>query len=413
MLFVKKVVDLIINSDLYCILNIYNDGHYGNWLLSGIEAKDKYINLWTQIANEFKDYNEHLIFESMDEVYFYNYKTYNFDFDLLFIFSQAFLDTIRNSGGYNIERLLIVAGAYDDLDMTCSSDFKIPVDPSNKFALSIHYYIPSTFVRELYFDPFTWTDGDGIIYYYEPALTWGIEDDYFQIITNFELMKNTFISKGIPIIISEIGVLTEEKKKLESIREFFYTVFSISTDYDGIMPCLWDTSNKTFGDMNFYDRENDLWYDDKLKEIFMQISRGKYVRPADFYIKTHFETVTMSYLQGIIQLKIGSRKALKIIINVRLTGTLFIDTSFDVFSYDSIGRNFQINFEKSNGKKQYDGTHIFTIDVSQIKCYEYILVTKSKGGKYIMLNSLTVEFEESFYSIDYKSYKSAISNYVY
>jgi len=57
MLFVKKVVDLIINSDLYCILNIYNDGHYGNWLLSGIEAKDKYINLWTQIANEFKDYN--------------------------------------------------------------------------------------------------------------------------------------------------------------------------------------------------------------------------------------------------------------------------------------------------------------------------------------------------------------------
>ena len=30
-----------------------------------------------------------------------------------------------------------------------------------------------------------------------------------------------------------------------------------------------------------------------------------------------------------------------------------------------------------------------------------------------MLNSLTVEFEESFYSIDYKSYKSAISNYVY
>ena len=221
----------------------------------------------------------------MDEVYFYNYKTYNFDFDLLFIFSQAFLDTIRNSGGYNIERLLIVAGAYDDLDMTCSSDFKIPVDPSNKFALSIHYYIPSTFVRELYFDPFTWTDGDGIIYYYEPALTWGIEDDYFQIITNFELMKNTFISKGIPIIISEIGVLTEEKKKLESIREFFYTVFSISTDYDGIMPCLWDTSNKTFGDMNFYDRENDLWYDDKLKEIFIQISRGKMLGQQTFILR--------------------------------------------------------------------------------------------------------------------------------
>ena len=411
MLFVKKVVDLIINADLYCILNIYNDGHYGNWLGKGKESKDKYINLWKQIANEFKDYNEHLIFESMDEVYFYD-SGYNFDFDILFIFNQAFIDIIRNSGGYNIERLLIVAGAYDDIDMTCSSNYKIPVDPSNKFAISIHYYIPSTFTREYYFEPFTWTDGNGIIYYYEPTLTWGIQDDYFKIITDFESMKNTFIRKGIPIIISEVGVLTEEQKKLESIREFLYTVFSISSDYDGIMSCLWDTSNKQYGDMNFYDREKDVWYDEILKENFMQISRGKYIKPKDFYIKTHFETVTMTYLQGNIQLKIGSRKALKVIINVRITRTLFIDAKFDIFSYDSIGRSFQINFGKSDGKKLYDGTYLFSIDVSKINCYEYILVTKSHGGEYIILNYLTVEFEETFPSIDYKSYKSAISNYV-
>ena len=29
---------------------------------------DIYINLWTQIPNEFKDYNEYLIFESMDGI---------------------------------------------------------------------------------------------------------------------------------------------------------------------------------------------------------------------------------------------------------------------------------------------------------------------------------------------------------
>jgi endoglucanase len=412
MILVKKVVDLIINADLYCILNIYNDGHYENWLGMGMESIEKYINLWTQIANEFKDYNEHLIFESMDEVYFYNPRTYYYNYDTLLNFNQAFIDTIRNLGHINKERLLIVAGAYDDLDMTCSSDYKIPVDPSNKFAVSIHYYIPSTFTREYYFDPFSWTDDEGTIYYYEPTLTWGIPDDYFQIITNFELMKNTFVSKGIPIIISEVGVLTEEQKKLESIREFFYTMFSISLDFDGIMCCLWDTSNKVFGDMNFYDRENDIWYDDKLKENFIQISRGKYVRPLDFYFKTHFETVTMSYFHNSIELKIGSRKALKIIINTRITGTLFVDTKFSIYSYDTFGRSFQINYEKSNGKKQYDGTYIFSIDVSNIKCYNYIQVTKTFGAKYITLNNLTVEFEETFQSIDYKSYKSAISNYI-
>ena len=57
MLLVKEVVDLIIKEDLYCILNVYHDGYYNNWLSLGIEAKGKYFNLWTQIANEFKDYN--------------------------------------------------------------------------------------------------------------------------------------------------------------------------------------------------------------------------------------------------------------------------------------------------------------------------------------------------------------------
>ena len=413
MLLVKEVVDLIINAKLYCILNIYNDGYYGNWLTRGIEVRDKYINLWAQIANEFKNYNKYLIFESMDGVYFYNRQTYNFDYDALFNFNQAFVDTIRSSGWNNIERLLIVAGAYDELDMTCSSEYKIPVDPYNKLAISLHYFVPSPFTREYYFEPFNWTDGNGIVYSYEPALSWGNQDEYFQIITDFELMKNNFISKGIPIIINEVGVLTEERKKIESIREYLYTIFSISSDYDGIMSCLWDTSNKTFGDMNFYDRENDIWYDEKLKENFKEISRGEYVKPKDFFIKTHFETVTIPYLEGTFQIKVGTRKSLKIILNLRLNGALLIDLDFSIYSYDAFGRSFEIKFEKSNGKKQYDGTYIFTIDISKIKCYDYIIVTKANGAQYVTLNNLTVEFEENFQSIDYKSYKNAISNYVY
>ena len=413
MLLIKEVVDLIVNSDLYCILNIHNDGMYGNWLSWGIEVKDKYINLWTQIANEFKDYNDHLIFESMDEVFFYNFETYTYDYDVLLEFNQAFVDIIRNSGGSNIERLLIVAGAYDDLDMTCSSDYKIPVDPSNKLAVSIHYINPQRFTNGYYFEPYSWIDSNGIEYYNEPAISWGNQEEYFQVITDFEMVYNNFVNKGIPIIINEIGVLTEQKKKLEAIREYLYTIFSISSDYDGIMPCLWDTSNKEYGDMNFYDRENDIWYDEKLKENFLQISRGKYTKPKEFYIKTHFETLTMTYIQGSIEMKIGNRRALKIIINVKVIGTLFINANFRIFSYDSYGNSFQIKFEKSDGKKQYDGTHVFSIDVSKIRCYNFIQVSKDPELSLITLNNLTVEFEQSFQTIDYKAFKTAISNYIY
>ena len=413
MILVKEVVDLIVNANLYCILNIYNDGNYGNWLSMGLEAKDKYINLWSQIANEFKDYNDYLIFESMNEVYFFNYDILNYDYDILLTFNQAFVDIIRNSGGNNIQRLLIVAGANSNLDLTCSSDYKIPIDPSNKFAVSIHYYNPTKFTKEHYYDPYSWIDYDGIEYYFEPTLSWGSSEEYLQIITDFEKMKNSFLNKGIPIIINEIGVFTEDKKKIESIREYLYMIFSISSDFNGIMSCLWDTSNKKFGYMNFYDRENDKWYDDKLKENFIHISRGKNVKPKDFYIQTHFEIVDITYLQRGIEMKIGSRKALKIIINARITGTLFIDANFRIFSYDSLGNSFQIKFGKSEGKKQYDGTHVFSIDVSKINCYNNIRVSVDSVLNHITLNNLTVEFEESFQSLDYKSFKTSISKYIY
>ena len=60
---VKEVVDWIINIDMYCILNVHHDGASGNWLSEGLKAKEKYVKLWGQIAMEFKNYDEHLIFE--------------------------------------------------------------------------------------------------------------------------------------------------------------------------------------------------------------------------------------------------------------------------------------------------------------------------------------------------------------
>ena len=75
--------------------------------------------------------------------------------------------------------------------------------------------------------------------------------------------------------------------------------------------------------------------------------------------------------------------------------------------------HFILHLEKKNGKKQYDGTHVFTIDVSKINCYNYIQVSEDAILNHITLNNLTVEFEESFQSIDYKSYKANISKYIY
>ena len=410
---VKEVIDIIINEKLYCILNVHNDGYYTNWLIDGMEVIDKYINLWRQIANEFKDYNEYLIFESMDQIFFYDEINYNFDYITLKNLNQAFVDTIRNTGGNNIDRLLIVAGANDDYQMTCNSYYIMPVDQSNKLAVSIHYFEPYDFIYNTYFDPYNWTDSNGLIITYGPTLKWGNSMEYQQLIENFELLKSYYVDKGIPIIINEVGVKTEEKKEIESIREYLYMIFSISSDYEGIMCCLWDTSNKFFGDMNFYDRTNDIWYDEKIKNNLLQISKGKYIKPTDYFIYTTFESTDILVYTNDLVIFFENKKVLKIIINARITGVLFVDFDLEIQTYEKNYGLKKINFGKENLKKQYDGTFIFTIDTSKIECYSSVEVVVPRGNQYINLNNLTLEYEESFLSIDYKSFKKVISKYIY
>ena len=410
---VKEVIDIITKEKLYCILNVHNDGYYTSWLVKGKESKDKYINLWRQIANEFKSYNEYLIFESMDEVYFLDYNTLDFDFSVLNILNQAFVDTIRNSGGNNIERLLIIAGANDKLEWTCSTKYKIPVDQSNKLAISIHYFTPSDFVFDYFYEPYNWTNYEGITFTYRPKLNWGNSMEYYQMYEDFEIMKSCFVDKGIPVIISEVGVLTKEKKEIESIREYLYILFSLSSDYDGIMCCLWDTSNENFGNMNFYDRTNDIWYDEKIKNNFLQISKGKYVKPMKFLTNTTFESTNIIYNFDSLLINIENRKVLKIFINAKITGVLFSNLELFVQTNNKNGNVVQIDYGKDNVKKQYDGTSIIAIDVSRIECYDFLEATIIKGMKYITLNNMTLEFEESFLTIDYKAFKNAISKYIY
>lgn len=268
---VKEVVKWIIEKNIYCILNIYADTK--EWAI-GIESKDKYINLWKQIAEEFKDFNEYLIFESMNEPTFLIPFLLNYNYDILLNFTQSFVDTVRNSEKFNKKRLLIISGMNSNIDLTCTSKYKIPTDPANKLAISINYYIPLEFTTNEIF--------------YNDEEKWGTQNNYKELLQNFVKLKNFYVDKGIPVVIGEVGVVTENSKELSSIREYLYSVFSLSIEYEGIMACLWDTSNKNYGDMNYYNRLTDEWYDDKIKNIFIKISKGNIVRSSDFYIYSNF-----------------------------------------------------------------------------------------------------------------------------
>ena len=57
----KKIIDWIYNLNMYCVLSMYHNNDF--WNSEEIKAIDKYINFWKEIANEFKNYDDHLIFE--------------------------------------------------------------------------------------------------------------------------------------------------------------------------------------------------------------------------------------------------------------------------------------------------------------------------------------------------------------
>ena len=126
---VKEVVDYCIANDMYVILNTHHDitSEYcfyvpNNANKSRSEAYFK--SVWTQIANEFKDYDYHLIFETMNEPrlvghgqeWWFPRNNPSSDIqeaiECINDYNQVSLDAIRATGGNNADRCVMVPG-YD------------------------------------------------------------------------------------------------------------------------------------------------------------------------------------------------------------------------------------------------------------------------------------------------------------
>ena len=415
---IKEVISWIINSNMYCILSILFDGKF--WWRKN--SKDKYINFWSHIAKEFIDFDEYLIFESKNEVdyeFIYDYiivdekffDTHDSYYQNLLDSTQGFIFTIRNSGQFNSKRLLIIPEFCTDVEISYFSfffDLDLPVDPSNKLAVSINYYFPSETYQV--FDNFSmnWYLKNGFNYLANPIRKWGSNIDYMLLLENFDFLKQIYIDEGIPIINSQVGIVTEKDFDFNSMKEFLYTIFSVSAEYDGIMCCLWDISEKDEGDIAYYNKEKNIWRDEKMRDFLMNISKGNNIKLSKFYNKTNSITETYTFYNG-LSIDIGTRKALKIILNAKILCRINIDCFIGIVTLDKEGNWIDFLVE-GNGKKQYDGTRTFTIDVSEKDCHTSIEIFAIRGYDEIIFNYMTVEFKEIFLYFDYKSFKSAILN---
>ncbi len=269
---VREVVDWCMAENLYVIINVHHDGGEGEtaWIRNAASdyasTEKRFETLWTQIADTFKDYSDYLVFEGMNEV---DFKTLSKGdaYNVMNKLNQKFVDTVRATGGNNAVRHLLISGYNTDIALTSDSRFQMPKDSAGHLMLSLHYYSPPQFcVAE---SNCTWCT---------PQTKWGSADDLAELDANMMKVYKNFISKGIPVIIGEYGVLTEAEnnKDKESIRKYLSAVSEKALSY-GMCPVLWDAGSS--GDMKFLDRKTAAWNDSAIessyKELASKIASGK------------------------------------------------------------------------------------------------------------------------------------------
>ncbi len=278
---VDEVVQLCIANGLYVFMNIHWDE---GWMELNIDSYSPDVDriqreLWTQIADRFKDYDKHLVFCGANEAG----QDTQASADALKAYMQTFIDVVRASGSNNANRVLVVQSPGTDIDRAvkyCAGN--LPKDKvADRMMLEVHCYDPSDFTilqndgewgansKVRYFwgqDYHTGTDRD---------CTWGEEN---HIDTQMQKLKANFVDKGIPVIIGEFGcgrrrsfMATIDEAKHRASRCYYHSYIVKSAKTNGAVPFLWDTPNEMFN------RQTGAVIDpDNLAAIQQGAANGKY-----------------------------------------------------------------------------------------------------------------------------------------
>lgn len=262
---VKEIVEMALDSGLHVIMNIHWDGGWFEDFGKDEKREEcfkKYESVWKQLTEEFKDYGDYLMFESLNEEGCWDdiWNRYSNQGDkakaygILNDMNSRFVKIVRQSGGNNAKRHLLIAGYATDIDLTCDEEFKMPDDPENRCAVSVHYYTPSAFA--ILEEDASWG---------KAQKSWGTKSDKAILAKNMEKMKTTFADKGIPVIIGEYGC-TQKNKKPKMVRNYLSAVCEEAYTR-GFCPILWDATDA------HYDRRGCKMIDEELRNCYNRICK--------------------------------------------------------------------------------------------------------------------------------------------
>ncbi len=236
---VNEVVDWCIDRDLYVILNIHHDNST-NYLYPSEEYAEQSIEyltaIWTQLAERYKEYDEHLIFEAMNEPRLVGHENEwwidpnNEDcieaIECINRYNQVFVDLIRSSGGNNANRYLMCPGYAASPDGALNEGFSLPADTvEHRLIVSVHAYTPYNFALDA-----AGTD------------TWSMDNqnDINNMVGFMDKLYDKFIHEGIPVVIGEFGA--RNKYNNNEARTEFAAYYVAAARARGMTCCWWDNN---------------------------------------------------------------------------------------------------------------------------------------------------------------------------
>lgn len=272
---VEEVVKWALDEDMYVILNIHHDNEKGYMYPSydELENSKKYVKaIWSQVAKRFGNYDEKLIFESLNEP---RQKDTSIEWwidvnseagkeclDCVNQLNQVAVDTIRSTEGeYNKSRYITVPGYCGSPDFVLCKGFEMPDDSKaseeNRILVTVHAYRPYKFAL----------DPNGVKVF--KTLGGG-----YELKTMCANLYNKFGANGIGVLIDEWGSVDRDGNT--DYRTEHAACFVAYANANCMATCWWDNgifsgSGERFG---LYRRTKDtIEYPTILKQIMFYANR--------------------------------------------------------------------------------------------------------------------------------------------
>ncbi len=252
---VKEVVDYGMENGMYVILNAHHDTWFEPVPENEENAVRKMEEVWRQIGEYFAAYDNHLLFEGMNEPRWIGSPEEWIGGSagtaaIVNRLNQVFVDTVRGQGGNNAQRYLLVATYGNSVEECALEWFTMP--EGKHLIVTVHAYLPYRFAMDV--------QGTG---------TWG-KEGAGELETVMERLGQRFVANGIPVLIGEFGAVDKgnTKERLQWLEDY---MDAAGKHRIGLV--WWDEggrSGETYGRFRIFDRERLEWLFPEIRDALVR-----------------------------------------------------------------------------------------------------------------------------------------------